>query len=172
LFGDLVLVSGMTWGPTSASGLIFASTNATARSITTAGKTFNCPLNFNGIGGTWAFQDALTMASTQPLSLTNGTLQLKSGTTNVVGSFVTPGTNQVYLRATTFGTQATISAASGINTATNISLQDSNATGGAVWRASNALGTVDAGNNSGWFYLGWYVIPNNQSPMWANVIQA
>jgi hypothetical protein len=126
-------------------------------------------LNFDGVGGTWAFQNALTMASTKALSLTNGTLKLQSGTTSVVGSFLTPGTNQVYLQATTSGTQATISAASGINTATNINIQDSNATGGAFWRASNALNAVDAGNNSGWTFIGWYVIPNNQSSLWTQI---
>jgi hypothetical protein len=169
LFGDLVIPSNVTYGATPASGLIFASTNATTRTITTPGRTFNCPLNFDGVGGTWAFQNALTMASTKALSLTNGTLKLQSGTTSVVGSFLTPGTNQVYLQATTSGTQATISAASGINTATNINIQDSNATGGAFWRASNALNAVDAGNNSGWTFIGWYVIPNNQSSLWTQI---
>jgi hypothetical protein len=171
LFGDLVIPSNVTYGATPASGLIFASTNATPRTITTPGRTFNCPLNFDGVGGTWAFQNALTMTSTNALSLTNGTLKLQSGATSVVGSFLTPGTNQVYLRATTPGTQATISAANYSNIATNISIQDSNATGGAFWEASNTLGTVNAGNNSGWF-LGWEVIPNNQSPSWTNITQA
>jgi hypothetical protein len=171
LFGDLVIPSGVTYGATAASGLIFASTNATPRTITTPGRTFNCPLNFNGVGGTWAFQNALTMASTKALTLTNGTLQLQSGTTNTVGSFVTPGSNQIYLQATTPGVQATISAASGTNNAYNITLRDSNATGGAVWRATNSSGTVDGGNNSGWIYLSWAIINNSQTPSWANITQ-
>lgn len=127
---------------------VLASTSA--QTVTTAGKTLDNAITFSGIGGTWAFQDALTMGSTRAMTLTNGTIQLKSGTTNVVGSFVTPGTTQTYLQATTSGSQATIYAASGTNTATFITIQDSNATGGAVWQASNAVNPVNAGNNSGW----------------------
>ena len=154
IYGDLVLVSGMTYGATSTNGLIFASTSATPRTIATAGITFNCTITFNGVGGTWELQDALTIASTKALTLTNGTLKLKSGTTNTVGSFVTPGSNQIYLQATTLGVQATISAASGTNNATNITLRDSNATGGATWNAYNTFGTINAGNVTGWnFYI-------------------
>jgi hypothetical protein len=153
LFGDLVLVSGMTYGATSASGLIFASTNATARSITTAGKTFNCLVTFNGVGGTWAMQDALTLGSTQPLTFTNGTLQLKSGTTNTVGSFATSGTTVKYLQATTPGSQATISDASGTNTVSYLTIQDIAATGGATWNAYSTDNNINAGNNTGWDFF-------------------
>ena len=96
-------------------------------------------------------QDALTLGSTQPLTLTNGTLQLKAGTTSTVGSFVTSGTTLKYLQSTIPGTQATISDASGTDTVTYLSIQDSNATGGAAWDANNAT-NVDAGNNTGWFF--------------------
>jgi hypothetical protein len=151
IFGDLVLSTGMTIPSTTNTNVwTFASTSGTTRTVTTNGKTLDFPLVFDGIGGKWAFQDALTLVTTRALTLTNGTLQLKSGTTNVVGSFVTPGTTQTYLQATTSGSQATISAPSGTNTATFITIQDSNATGGAVWQASNAVNPVNAGNNSGW----------------------
>ena len=150
IFGDLVLSTGMTIPSTTNTNVwTFASTSGT-KTITTNGKTLDLPLVFDGIGGKWAFQDALTLVTTRALTLTNGTLQLKSGTTNVVGSFVTPGLTQTYLQATTSGSQATISAPSGTNTATFITIQDSNATGGAVWQASNAVNPVNAGNNSGW----------------------
>jgi len=148
VYGNLVLASGMTL-TSQTNPLTFGSTSGT-KTITTAGKTLDMPITFDGIGGTWAFQDALTMGSTRALTLTNGTIKLKSGTTSTVGSFVTTGTNQTYLQATTSGVQATISDSSGANTATNITIQDSAATGGATWSASNSFGVVNAGNNSGW----------------------
>jgi hypothetical protein len=94
-------------------------------------------------------QDALTLGSTQPLTFTNGTLQLKSGTTSTVGSFVTTGTTLKYLQSTTPGSQATISDASGTDTVTFLSIQDSNATGGATWDAT-ATSNVYVTNNTGW----------------------
>jgi hypothetical protein len=96
-------------------------------------------------------QDAFTLGATQPLTFTNGTVQLKSGTTSTVGSFVTTGTNQKYLQATTPGTQAIISDASGTNSVSYLTIQDSYATGGAAWDA-NASTNVNAGNNFGWFF--------------------
>jgi hypothetical protein len=92
--------------------------------------------------------------------MTNGTLQLKAGTTSTVGSFVTSGTTLKYLQSTTPGTQATISDASGTDAVTYLSIQDSNATGGATWQAFTTNNNVDAGNNSGWdfsFQLGRYI---------------
>jgi hypothetical protein len=125
----------------------FATT--TSQNITTNAQTLDFPVTFDGIGGSWAMQDALTLGSTQPLTLTNGTVKLKSGTTNTVGSFVTTGTNQKFLSATTPGSQATLSDASGTNSVTYLTIQDSNATGGAVWNAYDST-NVNAGNNTGW----------------------
>jgi hypothetical protein len=151
IFGDLVLA--VTMAVQSGTGIAwsFRSTSGTTRNITTIqfSGMFDVPIVFDGVGGSWALQDTLNMPYTT-LTLTNGTLQLKSGTTNVVNSFVTTGTAQTYLQATTSGSQATISQASGTVNATNISIQDSNATGGAVWNASNTLGNVNLGNNTGW----------------------
>lgn len=147
IYGDLVLSSGMTvTGGTNA--WIFAAT--TSQTITTNGKTLDFPVTFNGIGGTWEMQDALTMGSTRTLTLTNGTLKLKSGTTSTVGAFATSGTNQKYLYATTSGTQATISDASGTNSVNYLTIQDSGATGGALFQAFTSNFNVDAGNNTGW----------------------
>jgi len=57
--------------------------------------------------------------------------------------------NLVTFNSTTAGTQATISKTTGSVNAQYLSIQDSNATGGATWRAANS---VNAGNNSGWLY--------------------
>jgi hypothetical protein len=109
------------------------------------------PLTINGLGGTFACSDALTLGSTRALTMTNGTLQLKAGTTNTVGSFVTSGTTMKYLQSTIPGTQATISDASGTDSVTYLSIQDSNATGGAVWDATSTT-NFNAGNNTGWIF--------------------
>jgi hypothetical protein len=119
------------------------------KTITSAGQTIDFPLFIGGLGGTFACSDALTLGATQPLTLQNGTLQLAAGTTNTVGSFVTSGTTLKYLQSTTPGTQATISDASGTDSVTYLSVQDSNATGGAVWDATSTT-NVNAGNNAGW----------------------
>jgi len=147
MYGSLTLSSGMT--VTAGSTTTFAATSGT-KTITTNGITFDKGMTFNGIGGTFQFQDALTLGSTRAFTITNGTVQLKSGTTNTVGSLVTSGTNQKFLQSTVAGTQATISDASGTNTVSLLTIQDINATGGATYEAFFTSGNVNAGNNSGW----------------------
>jgi hypothetical protein len=82
--------------------------------------------------------------------MTNGTLNLKAGVTSTVGSFVTTGTNQKFLGSSTPGTQATISDASGVNSVSYLTIQDSVATGGADWEAYASNDNTDAGNNLNW----------------------
>jgi hypothetical protein len=98
-------------------------------------------------------QDALTLGSTRNLTMTNGTLQLKSGTTNTVGALLTAGTNQKFLQSTTPGTQATLSDSSDTNSVNYLTIRDINATGGAIFEAYVTNNNVNAGNNTGWdFY--------------------
>ena len=66
----------------------FAATSGT-KTITSAGETFDFPITFNGAGGTWVLQDAMTLGSTRSLTLTNGTLDLNAMTLTVGASFVT-----------------------------------------------------------------------------------
>lgn len=135
---------------TGPSTVTFAATSGT-KTIKTSGLVIDSPITFSGVGGTWAMQDALTLGSTRALTMTNGTLQLKAGTTSTVGSFVTTGTNGKYLLSTTFGTAATISQASGTVTVEYLTVQDSIATGGAIFDAL-AITNVNAGNNTGWLF--------------------
>lgn len=158
IFGNLTISSGMTLS-TSTTGITFGATSGTQQ-IITSGKTFDFPIAFNGIGGTFAFQDALTQGSTQPFTITNGTVQLKNGVTSTVGAFATSGTNQKFLQSTLAGSQATLSQASGTVNASYLTIRDINATGGATWNAFIDQINVDAGNNDGWdFYtqLGRYI---------------
>lgn len=90
IYGDLNL--GLTATFTAgASTWTFASTSGTPRTITTNGKTIDFPLVFNGVGGTWVLQDALTMGSTRILTQTNGTLNLNGKTLTVGSSYTTAG---------------------------------------------------------------------------------
>jgi hypothetical protein len=156
IYGNLVISTGMT--VTGGTG-VWTFIATTPQTITTNGKTLDFPITFDGVGGTWAMQDALTLGSTRALTMTNGTLQLKAGTTNTVGSFATSGTTQKYLQSTTVGTQATLSGASGTNSVSYLTIQDSYATGGAAWDA-NASTNVDAGNNFGWFFAPTPIVAN------------
>lgn len=152
-YGNLKLASGQTWTATT-SALTFAATSA--KQITTSAVTIDVPMNFNGVGGTWAFQDALTQGSTKAFTITNGTVKLKAGATSTVGAFATSGSNQKYLQSTTVGSQATLSQASGTVTVTYLTIQDITATGGATWNAFLTSNNVNAGNNTGW---DWYYEP-------------
>jgi hypothetical protein len=148
IYGNLTLVSGMTL-TAGANATTFAATSGT-NTITTAAKTLDFPLTFNGVGGTFAFQDALTQGSTRAFTITNGTVQLKASATSTVGAFATSGSTQKNLQSTTSGTKATLSQASGTVSASYLTIQDIAATGGAVWNAYTTSNNIDAGNNSGW----------------------
>jgi hypothetical protein len=146
LSGNLTMSSGMTLQAAAGQSMTFDRTGT--QTITSAGKTIDYPVTFSNSGTTNCL-DALTLGSTRALTFTGGTLNLKSGVTSTVNSFVTTGTTLKYLGSTTLGTQATISDASGTNTVTYLTVQDSAATGGAVWNAVSTT-NVDAGNNIGW----------------------
>lgn len=147
IYGSLTIVSGMTL--TSTGSLVFAATSGT-KQITTALKTFDCAITFNGVGGAFAFQDALTQGSTKAFTITNGTVQLKNGVTSTVGAFATSGTSQKFLQSTLAGSQATLSQASGTVDSSYLTIKDINAIGGANWQAFTTNNNVDAGNNLGW----------------------
>ena len=151
IYGSLTISTGLTL-TASANALTFGATSGT-KTITTNGKTLDFPLTIKGVGGTFALADALTLGSTRALTVTNGTVKLKSGTTNTVGSFTTgAGTTQRYLQSTAAGSRATISDTSGTNAVTYLTIQDIAATGGATWNAFSVNGNADAGNNSGWAF--------------------
>lgn len=157
-FGDIIFSSGMTLSSGTTS-LQFRGTSGTQK-ITTAGKTIDFPLIFNGVGGTFAFQDALTQGSTRSFTITDGTVQLKNGVTTTVGVLATSGTSQKYLQSTLAGSQATLSQATGTVNASNLVIKDINATGGATWNAFTTNNNVDAGNNLGWDFstqIGRYI---------------
>lgn len=85
VYGNLTFSSGMAMGA-GASGLnatTFAATSGT-KTITSNGQILPFPLTFNGIGGTWQLQDALTLSAIAGRGVT-----LVTGTLNTNGYAVT-----------------------------------------------------------------------------------
>ena len=78
IYGNFKVSSGMTL-TASASAMTFGATSGTQQ-ITTNGKTLDFSLTFNGVGGTWQLQDALTVGAIEVLVLSNGTLDLNGKT--------------------------------------------------------------------------------------------
>lgn len=151
IFGNLTISSGMTLtdGTSSTS---FSATSGT-QTITSNGKTLDFPVTINGIGGTVAMADALTIGSTRTLALNAGTIKFKNGTTNSVGTFVVEGSsvNQVVLNSTSNGSQYTLSQSTGIVVAKFATIKDAIGTGGATYVA-NVDTNINGGNNTNWLF--------------------
>jgi len=77
-----------------------------------------------------------------------------ASTLNIAGSLLIDGASGIRntLQSSTFGTRANISKSSGTIITSNLNIIDSNATGGATWRAPTnpTYDNNDGGNNSGW----------------------
>ena len=88
IYGSLTISPTMTLvGPASSGSLQFLSTSP-GKTITSANKTFDAPVTFNGVGGSWILQDAFTVGSTRAVTLTNGTVDF-NGKTLTVGTALT-----------------------------------------------------------------------------------
>lgn len=151
VFGSLTLSAGMTLAA-GTSATTFGATSGTA-THTFNGKTLDFPVTFNAPGSTQVLSDALTVGATRTLTLTAGTIQFKSGATSSAGTFAISGSPSVTLNATTNGSAATISQTTGTVDASNATIKDITATGGATWNAFLINGNVDAGNNTGWDFF-------------------
>jgi hypothetical protein len=130
-------------------------TGSASRTITTNGVAIDRPIRLPALatGGTFNFADAFTQGSTRAFTIIAGTVRFKNGVTSTVGAFATAGTEQKFLSSTVAGSQATLSQASGTVNASNLTIQDINATGGATWNAFTNDGSVNDGNNDGWNFL-------------------
>jgi len=84
--GSMSLLTGTVW---SATGTLTFSSTTTGKTITTNAVTINSSITFNGVGGAWILQDALTMGSARILTHTNGTLDLNGKTLTVGIRYVT-----------------------------------------------------------------------------------
>ena len=148
IYGSLTLSAGMSVTGNTAT-LTFGATSGTV-THTFNSKTLDCPVTFNAPGSTQVLSDALTVGATRTLRLTAGTIQFKSGATSSAGTFAISGSPSVTLNATTGGSAATISQTTGTVDASNATIQDITATGGATWNALTTNGNVNSGGNTGW----------------------
>lgn len=152
-YGNLTYVAGLTLTSGSFGTHFFSATSGT-QTITMAGKSPDGPFTFDGVGGTYAFTDALVIPVGRALTFSAGTLKFKNGTTNSFGSFATTGSTQKTLQSSLDGSQAILSQASGTVNTTYLTIQDINATGGATWNALYENQNIDAGGNTGWNFGG------------------
>lgn len=90
VYGNFKASTGMTVTATT-NAITFAATSGT-KTINTAGVTFDRPFTFNGVGGTFQLQAALTSGATRTCTLTNGTLDL-AGYTLTTGIFSSTNSN-------------------------------------------------------------------------------
>jgi hypothetical protein len=148
---------GSSWNAnTNVTGLTVSASTGTISMTSASAKTFSGggliwpTLNQGGAG-------ALTVQQSNTFTnITNtvqpATITLTAGTTQTVGAFNVAGTsgNLITLNSSSAGTQATLIDSSGVNSVLFVSIQDINATGGAVWNAYSSSGNIDAGNNTGW----------------------
>jgi hypothetical protein len=79
------------------------------------------------------------------------TIIFEAGSTTTVTNFTMSGVsgNLATIKSSVTGTQFTLTKATGTVTANYLAIQDSNATGGAYWDATNGT-NLNLGNNTGW----------------------
>lgn len=110
IYGNLVIASTATAPAAGTTAWTFAS-NSNTKTITTNGKLIDWPLTFNGVGGTWALNDALTMGSTRGVTLTAGTFNMNNFSVSA-NAFSSTGTG---VRNITFGSAAFTLTGSGVS---------------------------------------------------------
>ena len=120
VFGDLIMSPTMTTN-SGTNQIIFASTNATTRTITSNGVTFNFELHFDGVAGSWRLQDDLTLSSIRRVRSINGTFDANNKNVTIGGYRTQAGTK-------------TLNMGSGIWTVTG----DNAGLGTATWNANAA----------------------------------
>jgi fibronectin-binding autotransporter adhesin len=125
-------------------------TKATAKTFAGAGGSYGILVQAGA--GALTISGSNTLADIQATTRPS-TISFTAGTTQTVSLFTLAGTsgNLVTINSVTSGSQFTLSKASGTVTASYLSIKDSNATGGAVWDASNGTNT-NVSNNTGWIF--------------------
>ena len=157
--------SGVAWNTASITGMTLNPSTSTITMTSASSKTFlgggltYYNLNQGGAG-------TLTISGSNTFNNITNTVQpntvtFTAGTTQTVSNFSLSGTvgNLITINSATPGTQATLSKASGTVSVSYVSIQDSNATGGATWLAAVGNGNVDAGNNLGWIFITDVTVP-------------
>jgi len=148
IYGDLTLSAGMTLtASTTGNGLSFRKTSGTSN-ITTNGKTIPFILTFNGVGGTFQLQDALTTSgATSDINLNNGTLNLNGKTLTPGSTFITgTGTKNLTFNGGTLICPLAVSSAFNNFQPTGFTTTAGTGTGTISMTAATAKGFVGGGS--------------------------
>jgi hypothetical protein len=131
-------------------------TNASAKTFTGAGGSYGALVQAGA--GILTISDSSTFADIKATTWPS-TITFTAGTTQTVAYFTLSGmvSNLVTINSSSAGTGFNLSKTGGAVTASYLNIQDSNATGGATWRAYNGTNT-NSGNNTGWAFV--YVPPS------------
>jgi hypothetical protein len=152
IYGNLT-ISGTA--PTLTAGVntwTFGATSGT-KTITTNGEILDFPITFNGIGGTWQLQDALTIGTSTSIAVThtNGTISLSSYTMTIYGSYTASGVTSKTLN---YGTGKIVLSLAG-STATTIWSGSS----GLIHSGSGGVEVVGSGTLNRTIATGYYNTP-------------
>jgi hypothetical protein len=120
------------------------------------GSIYNCALDQRSplsllITGANTFNDIISSAISATM------ITFPHSTTTTVNAFTLSGSagKLVSLRSSSSGTKFTLSKSSGTVNSSYLNIQDSNATGGATWKALISNGNVNSGNNLGWLFANY-----------------
>lgn len=132
------------------STIILSDTSSSAKAFNGQGQTYY-NVTFNG-GGTGA---VIVSTANTFNTLTVGapkTVTFPASTTQTVSNFVAMGSsgNVITINSSSSGTQATLKKTGGTVACNYVSLQDSKATGSAVWYAGS--NSTNVSDNSGWLF--------------------
>ncbi len=153
VYGNLTVVAGMTLSA-GASTTTFGATSGT-KTITSNGKTFDFPVTFDGVGGTWQLGDDLTVGSTRTVTLTNGTFDANGKNFNTgIFSSNNSNTRVITIGAGTWTLTGSATTIWNTSTSTNLTINRgtairSSGTTRTITGSSTEAGSADFLFNSG-----------------------
>lgn len=109
----------------------------------------------NATSNTITGSNTFVQLSRPPVGSTLNFAASSTQTISAVGSFLTGGStsgSRIFLRSTVSGTRFNLSKSSGTVNVNSLDIQDSNATGGAIWNAPTSNNNLNSGNNLGWIF--------------------
>lgn len=143
--------SGFTTTAGTGTGII-SMTSTLAKTFVGGGSVYNCTVRQGNSG-------ALTITGSNTFdnftnNINNVSIIFQANTLNTFNNWSVNGSgaNRITIRSTTAGQSYTLFKSSGTISSNSIDLQDSIATGGAVWRAYITNNNINSGGNSGWYF--------------------
>lgn len=138
--GSMSLVAGTVWSST---GAITFNATTTGKTITTNGVTISTFIVFNGVGGGWTLGSALTLSSTNAITVTNGSFD--TGNYNITCGGI--ASNNSNVRTITLGSSTLSLSALGAITFTNSTNLTFNA-GTSQINCSSTSATISGGGQT------------------------